>query len=324
MNRSPYILLLALATCGSAPGCKSWSPWVQRQQDAPPVLFSTIPQKEELLAALSIPSAKIQSLQTQGATVSIAGVPNIASDISLQRPGRFRFKASSSFIGQLVDMGSNDEMLWFWTSQGPSPDVYFARHDRLMASPIRQRLAIDPSMVIEALGLLDIRPEQVVGEPVAAGKDRLQLVCKQVSPAGELTRTLLVHSKHGYLLEQRITDAAGRPTLNARLSQQRHYALDGVTLPHEIDLHIPGGDMRVQLHVQRYSINQPFPNGDATFAFPREQLAQYQLIDIADPNFVPPGQRPPAQYSSPGYPQSGPAPGVPGYSQQRGNQMRPY
>ena len=243
--------------------------------------------------------SKIQSLQTQGATVSISGVPNIATDISLQRPGRFRFKASSSFLGQLVDMGSNDEMLWFWTSQGSPPDVY-SRHDRLAQSPIRQRLAVDPSMIIEAFGLLDLKPEQVVGEPTAAGKDRIQLVCRQMTAAGECTRTLLVHQKHGYLLEQRLTDAAGRPLLNARLSKQQHYALDGVTLPQEIDLHVPSGEnMRVQLHVPRYSINQPLPNGDATFTFPQEQLAQHRMIDIADPNFMPPGQQPPARCSSP-------------------------
>lgn len=318
MNRSLQLLLIALVAL-SAAGCRSWpgfvSPWAQRQQDAPPVLFSTIPAKEELIAALNIPNSKIQSLQTQGATVSISGVPNIATDISLQRPGRFRFKASSSFLGQLVDMGSNDEMLWFWTSQGSPPDVYFARHDRLAQSSIRQRLAVDPSMIIEAFGLLDLKPEQVIGEPTAAGKDRLQLICRQQMPSGECTRTLLVHNKHGYLLEQRITDAAGRPLLNARLSKQTHYALDGVTLPQEIDLHVPSGEnMRVQLHVPRYSINQPLPNGDATFAFPQEQLGQNRMVDIADPNFIPPGQQPPAQYSSPGYPQQNAA--QPGYAPQ--------
>jgi hypothetical protein len=316
LNRTFFIF--ALLTAAAAPGCRSWpgfvSPWGPKP-DAPPVLFSTIPAKEELVAALNIPHSKIQSLQTQNATISVSGIPNIGAEISLQQPGRFRFKASSSFMGQLVDMGSNDEMLWFWTSQQSPPDVFFARHERLAASSIRQRLAVDPSMIIEAFGLLDIKPEQVIGEPTTAGKDRLQLICRQPTPGGDLTRTLLIHHTQGYLLEQRITDAAGRPIVNARLSQQRHYQLDGVTLPHEIDLHIPAGDLRVQLRVPRYAVNQPFPNGDATFAFPREQLAQYQMIDIADPNFVPPGSQPPAQYSSPGYPQPtqpGSLPGVPG------------
>ena len=90
-----------------------------------------------------------------------------------------------------------------------------------------------------------------------------------------------------------------------------------MTLPQEIGLHVPSGEnMRVQLHVPRYSINQPLPNGDATFAFPQEQLGQNRMVDIADPNFMPPGQQPPAQYSSPGYPQQNAAqPGYPGYPQ---------
>ncbi len=306
MNRARIKLLFLCLAATCAPGCRwnGWqgitSPWQQRQQDAPPVLFSSIPPKEELVAAIGISANRVRTLQTQGASVSIAGVPSIPTDLSLERPGKFRFKAASSLLGPLVDMGSNEELLWFWTSQSSPPDVFFARHDRLANSPLRQRLAIDPAMFVEALGLLEITPDQVIGEPIAAGKDRLQLVCRQVTPAGEFTRTLQIHNRHGYLLEQQITDAAGRPMLNARLSQQRHYALDGVTLPHRIELHVPAGDMRVQLDVPRYSVNQPFTTGESTFAFPRDQLAQYRLIDIADPNFVPPGQAPPASYSSPG------------------------
>lgn len=335
MNRSLPILMLASLLFSSATGCRSWpgfvSPWAQRQQDAPPVLFSTIPSREELVAAIGIPSGKVQSLQTQGATVSLAGLPSASADISLQRPGKFRFKASSTFVGQLADLGSNEEMLWFWNFQDKD-SVFFGRHDRLAASGVQQRLAVDPSMFVEALGLVEISPDQVIGEPTTAGKDRLQLVCRQMTPAGEFTRTLLVHKKHGYLLEQRITDSAGRAVINARMSEHRHYALDGVTLPHTIDLHVPNGDMRVQLNVQRYSINQPFPNGEATFAFPRDQLGQYQMVDITDPSFVPPGQAPPAQYSSPGNAQpSYPQPGYPqqaypppGAAAPRTSQAQPY
>lgn len=307
MNRHHlHLLCLCVALLGGS-GCRwnGWqgitSPWAQRQQDAPPVLFTTLPPKEELIAALNISSARVRTLQTQGATVSLAGIPNISTEIALEKPGKFRFRASSSFMGQLVDMGSNEEILWFWTSQSSPPNVYFARHDRLAGSNIRQRLAIDPGMFVEALGLLELSPEHVVGEPIAAGKDRVQLVCRQQTPAGEFIRTLQIHNRFGYILEQQITDVAGRPLLNARLAQQRHYPLDGVTLAHQIDLHVPSGDMRVQLNVPRYSVNQPFTTGEATFAFPRDQLGQHPLVDIADPNFVPPGQSPPANYSSPGY-----------------------
>jgi hypothetical protein len=246
-------------------------------------------------------SARVQRLQAQGATVSLAGVPSLGAEFALERPNKFRFRASSSLMGSLVDMGSNEELLWFWTSQANPPSVYFGRHDRLAMSPARRQLAIDPSMFVEALGLVEIAPEQVVGEPIEAGKERIQLVCRQRTAAGEIIRTLQIHHKHGYLMEQQIADAAGRPMLTARLAQHRHYKVDGVTLPHRIDLHVPDGDMRVQLDVQQYLVNQEFTTGASTFAFPQDQLGQYQLVDIADPNFVPPGETPPANYSSPGY-----------------------
>jgi hypothetical protein len=311
LKHLPLMMLLSLAA--TLPGCKSTqlpqylNPWHARQAEAPPVLFSTLPPKEELIAALNMNSARVQRLQAQGASVSIAGYPSVPAEISLERPNRFRFKASSSLAGSLVDMGSNDELLWFWTSQASPPNVYFARHDRLAGSQARRGLAIDPGMFIEALGLLEVSPEQVVGEPIAAGKDRVQFVCRQMTPAGEVTRTLQVHNKHGYLVEQQIADAGGRPLLHAKLSQQRHYKLDTVTLPHRIELQVPGGDLRVQLDVPTYSVNQPFTTGETTFRFPQEQLGQHQLVDITDPNFIPPGQAPPAQHAAPAYPTAGPS-----------------
>ncbi|QDU28088.1 hypothetical protein ETAA8_31810 [Anatilimnocola aggregata] len=305
-------IVLAIACCGllCSSGCrwKGWSgfvsPW-QQQQDAPPILFSSIPPKEELIAALNASTNRVNSLQSQGASVSLAGIPSLPTELAFERPNKLRFRASSSLLGPLVDMGSNEEMLWFWTSQSNPPNVFFARHDRLAASSIRQQLAIDPNMFIEALGFVQLSPEFVVGEPVSADKNRLKLVVRQPTPAGDLTRTMFINAQHGYLMEQQIADAAGRPMLSAKLSQQRYYKVDSVTLPHRVELQMPGEGMRVQLDVPRYQINQPFGEAGATFAFPREQLGQYQMVDIADPNFVPPGQSPPAQYSSPGYSQPG-------------------
>lgn len=311
-------LLIVCSLLAMSAGCKSThlsflNPWQQRQQDAPPILFSSLPPKEELVAALNMNSARVQRLQTQGASVSIAGYPSVGAEIALERPNRLRFRASSSLAGSLVDMGSNEEMLWFWTSQASPPSVYFARHDRLANSPARRQLAIDPAMFVEALGLVEVAPEQVLGEPIAAGKDRIQVVCRQQTPAGEMIRTLQIHNQHGYLMEQQIADSAGHPMLTARLSQHRHYKMDGVTLPHQIDLHVPGSEMRVKLDVTRYAVNQDFTTGAATFAFPQDQLGQHQLVDIADPNFVPPGTTPTA-YSSPGYAQPGaPPPAMPRY-----------
>lgn len=307
MKANFAISLLTCLALAAACGCRGtgWpgiiSPW-QQQQDAPPILFSAIPPKEELVAALNAGSGRVQTLYTQGASVSIAGVPSIPTDLSFERPGKFRFRAASSLLGPLVDAGSNDEMLWFWTSQSSPPHVFFARHDRLANSPIRQKLAFDPSMLVEALGFMQLSPENVVGEPVAADKNRLKLVVRQPTPSGDLTRTLFIHSRHGYLQEQMVSDPAGRPLLTARLSQQRYYSVDSVTLPHRIELQMPDGGMRVQLDVPKFAVNQPFAEGEATFAFPRQQLGQHQMVDIADPNFVPPRQSAPAGYSSPGYP----------------------
>ena len=321
--KSNNLIILAITACAllSSSGCrwKGWpgfvSPW-QQQQDSGPVLFTSIPPKEELVAALNASTARVNSLQSQGASVSLSGF-RAQTELAFERPSKLRFRANSSLLGPVVDMGSNEEMLWFWTSQSNPPNVFFARHDRLAQSNIRQQLAIDPNMFIEALGFVQLSPDNVISEPVSADKERLRFVCRQPTPGGDLTRTMYVHARHGYLMEQQIADATGRPMLSAKLSQQRYYSLDSVTLPHRVELQMPGEGMKVQLDVPQYLVNQAFNEGNATFAYPREQLGQYQMVDIADPNFVPPGQTPPSQYSSPGYPQPG-GPQVPSAQNYRG------
>ena len=47
--------------------------------------------------------------------------------------------------------------------------------------------------------------------------------------------------------------------------------------------------LKLQLDVDRWSINQPLADGAATFELPRMQLSSHAFVDMADPNFVPPG-----------------------------------
>jgi hypothetical protein len=284
------LLLVSLLLVASSGGCR-WNEWFTRHtSEPPPILFSQLPTREEAVAAINANSSRVQSLQTQGASVSVPGAPSIGAEIALARPKDFRFRAGTSLLGPELDMGSNNELFWFWAARAPDgPDVYYARHDNFAASRARQMLPIEPTWLIEALGVVEIDPSGVIEGPTQAGDGRVQLRTTMQASAGQFTRLIQFDAKHGWILEQHLYDPAGQLIASARNSQHEYYKLDGVSLPKRIEVRIPQGGLQFQLDVNQWAVNQPPPEGQTLFELPRQQLASYRFVDMADPNFVPPG-----------------------------------
>jgi hypothetical protein len=108
------------------------------------------------------------------------------------------------------------------------------------------------------------------------------------------TRLLILHNKYAWVLEQHVYDEREQLIASARASGHEFYSLDGVSLPKRIEVNMPLGQMRFQLDVTRWGINQPLTEGAALFELPREVLSNYPFVDLADPNFIPPAAVAPA------------------------------
>ena len=308
-SRQLALLLFAAALCGGASGCH-WNRMFRRAgSEPPPIAFAALPSPAEAVAAINANTQRVQSLQTQGATISIPGAPAISAEIAVERPQRLRLRAGTTLLGPELDLGSNEQLFWLWAARMPGSSVMFARHDQFAGSPARQMLAIEPAWLIEALGLVEIDPASVIEGPLAAGNDRVQLRTALRSAGGQHTRLLILHSKYAWVLEQHVYDERGQLLASARNSGHEYYPLDGVSLPKRVEVEVPQGLLRLQLNVDRWGINQPLAEGQTLFELPRSQLGSYPFVDIADPNFVPPGgsipispppprtaQRPPASY----------------------------
>src|SRR5262245_28308958 len=118
----------------AAPGCRSHSWLVRRSGDPPPIAFSALPSPNEAVAAINANTQRIQSLQSQGATITIPGAPAISAEIAIQRPRQLRLKAKTQLTGAELDVGSNQDLFWLWAARMPDPSVYFARHDQFSTS----------------------------------------------------------------------------------------------------------------------------------------------------------------------------------------------
>jgi hypothetical protein len=206
----------------------------------------------------------------------------------MQRPKNLRFRAGTNLLGPELDLGSNDQHFWFWAARAPQPAVFFARHEQFATSPARQMLAIEPAWLIEALGVVEIDPASITEGPLAGDGDRVQLRTRLPSGGGNYSRLIVFDKKYAWVLEQHVYDEKGQLVASSRTSGHEFHALDGVSLPKRIEVQIPQGQLRFQLDIDRWAINQPPVEGQTLFELPRSQLSNYPFVDLADPNFTPP------------------------------------
>jgi hypothetical protein len=292
-------VLWFLILCAAPAGCR-WNQFLLRRPvtDAPPVVFSALPSAPDAVAAVNANTQRVRSLQTQGATISVPGAPSINAEIAVERPARLRLRAATQLTGPELDLGSNEQLFWVWAARMPQASVYFARHDQFAASRARQMFPIEPTWLIQALGLVEIDPASVIDGPHTAAGGRVQL---RTSLAGPIpyTRMLVLDSKYAWVLEQHVYDQRGQLIASARNSQFEFQPFDSVSLPKRIEVQMPGGPFSLQLDINRWAINQPLGDSQTLFDLPRSQLNTYPFIDLADPNFVPPGGTLPASQPTP-------------------------
>ena len=134
-------------------------PQFLRQYTNPlPRVLPPSPSLEQVIEVVNRNNSQIQSFSTNRATLSGPGFPTLRASVAFQRPGRFRLRAETGLTGAELDLGSNDELFWFWMRRNQPPAVYYCRHDQFAVSQTRQMLPFEPAWLIEALGVAELDP----------------------------------------------------------------------------------------------------------------------------------------------------------------------
>lgn len=283
--------LLMLLACS---GCR-WNQWFMRQPATPtPVVFQDNPTLEQIVQAMNTQSGRVQRLQTQGATLRVPNAPAVTADLAMERPRNFRFRAGTTITGAELDLGSNGELFWFWARLAPQPALFYARHEQFATSRARQFLAIDPSWLIEGIGLPDLPADAQLEGPIPAGGDRFEIRGRVNTPAGPVTKAIVLHNRFAWVLEQRVYDAQSQLIAASRTSNHQYYPTDQVALAQHIEVQVPSAQLQFSIDVDRYLVNNLQGDPASLFALPQQQLGNYPLVDIADPNFSPNGPPPSA------------------------------
>jgi hypothetical protein len=263
------------------------------------------PTLEQVIQVVNRNSSQIQSFHTTHATFSGPGFPTLRANVAFQRPRRLRLRADLMSWPEL-DLGSNDELFWFWIKRGQPAAVFFCRHDLFPTSRARQMIPIEPDWLIEAVGITEFDPALPHQGPFALPGGRLEVRTIRESLQGPTTKITVLDAAQGWVLEQRLLDCQGRLLAASITGNHRADPLTGLVVPGLVQINCPPAQFTMRIDLGNVQINRLAGNPDELWALP--MYPGYPQIDLGDPRFeyppavgvapppaVPMGTRLPAQ-----------------------------
>lgn len=276
MHRSLGLLLMLLAVvCGGGAQC------MPRRGPTAPRLLPQGPSLEQVIGVVNANTARVASYSTSNARVRVPGLPSLPTDIALERPRRFRMRSGTALTGPEVDLGSNNELFWFWVRRNEPPALFVCRHDQYLSSDAQQVIPVDPEWLIDALGMPTFDPAYQHTGPHARRENRLEIHSQLPSADGTITKVTVVDAIHGYVLEQHVYNSRSERLASSIASEHRHDPATQVTLPTEIELQIPRAQMFLTLDVGDFQINTLAGANPALWAKPTYD--GYPEIDLCAP-----------------------------------------
>ncbi len=246
---------------------------------------------EQVIAVVNGNSAGIHAFSSTEASISSPGMPTLRANMAFQRPRRFRLRAQTAMTGAEVDLGSNDELFWFWVRRSEPPAVYFCRHDQFPTSHARQAIPIEPSWLVEALGVIEFDPALPHQGPYPLPGDRFEVRTVRETPHGPVTRSTVIDAIRGWVVEQHVYDAMGQRLATAVAEQHRRDPLTNLVLPRVVRIDSPQAQFSMRINLGNVQINRLAGNPAELWSIPRYPGAA--LVDLGAP----------ATPSGPGYPQ---------------------
>jgi hypothetical protein len=285
------LLLVLVLFCSSGATCTRGlrNPFARSLGPPAPEVLLPGASLEQVIAAVNQNSARVVSYQTNDASITVPGMPNIPllrGNIAAQRPCRVRLQAGTALGGPEVDLGSNEELFWFWVRRNEPPALYFSRHDQFVGSAAQQVLPIEPQWLFDALGLMQFSPSDQHQGPWPHGNGTLEVQSIVNSRSGQLTKRTVIDTR-ACVLEQHIYDSSGVLLASAVARSHRYFPELGAALPQEVSIRVPSAQLSMSIDVGTLMLNQVADN-PSLWTLP--VMSGYPQVDLgtAPPGAVPP------------------------------------
>lgn len=283
--RHSALWLLLIGSGLFAIGGASCPQMLQRYTNPLPRVLPPSPTIEQVIEVVNRNSSQINSFSTNQASISGSGFPSLGASIAFERPRRLRIRAGTGLTGTEFDLGSNDELFWFWLHRNQPQAVYFCRHNQLQNVMARGAIPFEPSWLVEALGVVEFDPalpHQLIPQP----NDRLRIDTIRNTPEGPVTKITILDGSQGWVLEQHIFDTRRRLLASSVASNHRRDPLSGLVMPRNVQINCPPAQLTMHIDLNNVEINRI--SGDPASLWSMPNYPGAAMVDVGDPNFQPP------------------------------------
>lgn len=269
-------------------GCQSMSRFMPKRSSVsefqPPIQFQEAPTVEQLANAINRSKA-IQQLESNAVSIAIPNEGQLTTNLSWQRYRNFRVQGSKlGFVG--LDLGSNDSHFWMAVKSGPAPTLFYASHQEFdqqntAQQASRQFLPVSPLWLVEAIGVVEFDPYQLVSAPRTRADGFIELDTAVPTAAGNFQRTIVVQPNYGYVTQSFLRDSTGRLLASSVMSEHQHYPSVQYSLPRKAQIQlVPSGTppMDLTLYIGNYTVNSETPIDASRWQMP--DTRGYQVVDL--------------------------------------------
>jgi hypothetical protein len=277
-------LLPCIALLGFGSGCRGI---VEQYLVARPRILPETATLDQVVEVVNQNSQAVNSLYSPRATISSPGMPGLSAQIAMERPRRFRLEATTRLTGAELDLGSNDELFWFWVRRNHPPALYYCDHEAFATSAAREAIPIEPDWLIEALGVTEFSPDAQHHGPFPVGRRRLEVQSILATARGPVTKVTRVDAASGWVVEQHLYDPRNRLVASALASEHQQDPLTGVVLPRVVDLQWPDAQLSLKIRLHDLQVNSLGEEMAQLWNMP--QISGTPLVNLADPRLEIPG-----------------------------------
>lgn len=276
-----WLLLSTLLVSASGASCPQM---LYFNRPAGPRVLPVGATMNDVIQVVNTNTSRVQSVYTERATISGPLMLSLRAKVALERPRRLHLWADTMMTGPEVDLGSNDEMFWFWAKRMPPPAVFFCRHDQFALSAARNLLPVEPEWLFDAFGLTTFDPNvQHHGPTLVGGRLRIDSPLETVN--GPMSKVTFLDESQGWILAQHLYDSQSRLVVSVISSRHWRDPATGAVLPTRIELQTPATanatSYSLQLDMHDLQVNK-LPPSPQLWTMP--SIAGYPPMNLADPN----------------------------------------
>jgi hypothetical protein len=267
-------------------GCSSMGFMRSRESGGIGAIPAETPTSAQLVRYLNRTSEKINVLECSDVTIDgkqgSQAAPTVYGDMVCQKPRNFRLQAK--FVSNpAVDIGSNDQELWYWVGKA-DPHVFHVSYKDL-ANVKDMPFPFQPDWVLEALGMATYDENKTY----KLGSNATEWLLEEdaTSPQGQPVKKITVFNKGTtrgstpQVTAHRLYDANNNLICSASIIEVQQDAATSTVVPRKVVLSWPKEKMELKMTIGEARVARDLDPKRAESLFQRNGLSNLPSYDLA-------------------------------------------